>query len=59
MTKILVVDPGRSLRDLLRHILSSAGHSVVEEKDGRSAFDKAVYERRSGSWPEPPRSARW
>ena len=45
MTKILVVDPGRSLRDLLRHILSSAGHSVVEDKDGRSAFDKAVYER--------------
>ena len=44
MTKILVADDERSVRDLLVDILTDAGYVVVEAKDGSEAYDKTCGE---------------
>ena len=44
MAKVLVIDPGRSMREFLGRTLSTAGYEVIEARDGRIGFEKATYE---------------
>lgn len=42
MKKILIVEDEQSYRDLLHKELSAKGYSVVDAKDGKEGYDKAV-----------------
>ena len=44
VTKVLVVDDDRSVRDQLTRTLSYARHSVIEAKDGYEAVELALHE---------------
>ena len=39
MVRILVIDDDNSIRNLLRRILETAGHEVIEASNGRIALD--------------------
>ena len=41
MTRILVADNAREIREVLVDILSDAGHEAVEARDGGEAFEMA------------------
>jgi two-component system chemotaxis response regulator CheY len=41
MAEILVVDDSRSIRELTRQVLGSAGHEVVEAENGAVGFECA------------------
>jgi two-component system, chemotaxis family, chemotaxis protein CheY len=45
MATILIVDDSKSVRQQLRVILESDGHSVVEAEDGLDGIDKAALSR--------------
>ena len=47
MTKVLIIDDDRSVRELLKRALAKAGYDVIETKDGSEGFERARYERPS------------
>ena len=40
MSKILVAEDNAPNRDLMREIMESRGHEVIEARDGQEALDK-------------------
>lgn len=44
MSKILVVDDSNTIRDMVSFTLKSAGHQIVEARDGKEGLDKAQRE---------------
>jgi two-component system response regulator (stage 0 sporulation protein F) len=43
MATILIIDDEQSIRDLLREVLQTAGHRVIEARDGREGL--ALYQK--------------
>ncbi|NQZ87353.1 MAG: response regulator [Colwellia sp.] len=44
MSKILVVDDSNTIRDMVSFTLKSAGHQIVEARDGKEGLDKTQRE---------------